>query len=60
MKLLKELTDSLLSDPDGISEESYGLLLDLYSEHDIDPYFDEIIECTDGRYFYPEDSENVT
>jgi len=51
---LKNLTDALLSDPEGISEESYGYLLDVFSALDIDPYFDEHIECINGRYFYPE------
>ena len=53
-KTLKLLTDSLLSDPEGIDENSYGYLLDLYTSLDIDPYFDVTIDCVNGRYFYPE------
>jgi hypothetical protein len=57
---LEQLTDALLSDDNGISEESYDALLGLYDVLGVDPDFDESVEASsDGRYYYRQQSEDI-
>ncbi len=50
---LEALCDALLSDDEGISEESYTALLNMFDCLGLDCDADESVECVNGRYMYP-------
>jgi len=48
---------SVLSDANGISEQSYNLLLDMISPSPELSSLRGEVEATDGRFYLPEDSD---